>query len=137
MISEGFRFASHFQYDEVNQLLSPAERQNMPILRIKVGQGDEEFYMAVPPLLPELNLKEAHCCMYLLQHVEEFGVDRTSMNKKFTDSRAKCRMTDAKILFYAFYQHVPELYDSMNPVVRGIDGEELTMEIRRTLKAFT
>ena len=85
--------------------------------------------MALRPFDREVNLTEAHSCMYLVQHGTEFGVDPSLMNKRFSEGRAKGRMPDTRMLFYDFREHVPELENTFHLVIRVQGAKELTMEI--------
>ena len=109
----------------------------MRVVPIKFCQVDEREYMAVRPFHRELNLNEGHSCSYMEQHGAEFGADRSLMNKRFRDARAKGRMTDAKILFFDFSEHIQELQNTFHLVIRVQGAKELTMEIRGTLMEFT
>ena len=93
LLGEGFRFARRIDYEEVSQLIPLEKLRKMCVVSIKFCEVDERVYMAVRPFHRELNLNEAHSCMYLVQHGTEFGVDRSLMKKRFSDARAKGRMS--------------------------------------------
>ena len=56
--------------------------------------------MPLSPFHPELNLNEAHSCMFLVQHEHGCKVNHSALNKKFRDARPTGRMSNAKVLFY-------------------------------------
>ena len=93
--------------------------------------------MAVRPFDRELNLNEGHSCIDLPQHGAEFVVDRSLINKRFSDARGKGRMSDAKMLFYDFSEHIGELENTIYLVIRLQGAKDLTMEIRGILMEFT
>ena len=85
LLGQGFLFARRVEYEEVSQLIPPEELRKMRVVTIKFCEVDERVYMAVRPFNRELNVNEGHSCMYLAQHGAEFGVDRSLMNKRFSD----------------------------------------------------
>ena len=73
LLGEGFRFARRVEYEEVCQLIPLEKLPKMCVVTIKFCEVDERVYMAVRPFHRELNLNEAHSCMYLVQHGTELG----------------------------------------------------------------
>ena len=72
-----------------------------------------------------------------MQPGAEFAVDRSQMKKRFTEARAKGRMSDAMLLFPDFSEHIQELENTIHLVIRVQHVKELTKEIRGTRMAFT
>ena len=119
MVAEGFPFARHISYDEVYQLFPPAEMDNIRPMTNKFCEVDQQVNMAVRPFVPEVNFNETHSSMYLMQHKEQFAVDRRSMKNIYSDARAKGPVSDARLLFNSSH-YVHALNDSIHLFIRVI-----------------